>query len=299
VQSADVCTDPECFKTKTEAQAERLAAAARKDGREVITGKEARKIVPEWGEQLTGGYTSLAEKIYTGAGKLQSVKAILGKDLPPVALIQHPKSGELIEAVRTKDAEPMLRKARGSSRSSVKKTAAQIARERSARQKERLEQESRRAIYFAARAKASTSGLGLEDLRIVAGSYWERLWHDYRKIIAEWWIPDEQGKKKLGAHERINRVSKLVAGMKGSELISLLLDCALAYAVAQGDRGFGRHGFGSVELLARRHGLDVARIRRATAKAADQAKASTSTKKPAPAKTKAKASKKKPAKKTI
>jgi ParB/RepB/Spo0J family partition protein len=46
VKSGDVCTDPGCFGKKRDAHTAALAAIAKAAGREVITGKDAKKVAP-------------------------------------------------------------------------------------------------------------------------------------------------------------------------------------------------------------------------------------------------------------
>lgn len=270
VQSADVCTDPACFDKKREAQATRLVAAAKAKGQAVIAGKEAKKLLPQTYSPLKG-YVDLDAKRWDGKRETK-IRALLGKDLPPVTLIQNPHTGEMIEAVKEADAAPLLKKslpttvARATAHSKT-----HIEAEKRRRGKEKLEAETRRAIYFAARDKAA-AGLATEDVRLIAAAYWERHWHDWKKMIAPWWIPDKEPpdkKKPRLERDRIDAVTKKIATMDGQDLLRLLLDCALASNVANnGNAYLGGTGFKPIEAFAERHGVDHAAIRKDLAKTA-------------------------------
>jgi hypothetical protein len=209
VKSGDVCTDPACFSAKRTAHTEALAAIAKASGREVITGKDAKKIAPHgvgYGELK--GYTSLDKEVWTG-GKSRTVRQILGKDAPKApALLEDGSTGNLVEVVKTADITPLL-KAKMPSSNPRTDTYAKQARAREA--KEKTARELRRRIYFAAREAAGKAGLGLEDLRLVAQHSYGRLWHEHKKAIAPWWIQADDGKGK-----KVDRVEALAKKVPAS-----------------------------------------------------------------------------------
>jgi ParB/RepB/Spo0J family partition protein len=67
IEGTDVCTNPDCFQHKREAWAEIKRAAAVAEGKQVITGKDAEKIVPSYSSNLDyiqGGYIALDARCY-------------------------------------------------------------------------------------------------------------------------------------------------------------------------------------------------------------------------------------------
>ncbi len=268
VKSGDVCTDPKCFASKKEAHTIKLREAAKASGREVIAGKEAKKLIPHEHDDPKG-FQPLGKEMWVG-NERKTVKQVLGKDCPDSVLIENPHTGELMECVRDADAAPLLKAKvpkedhRPHGDESWRKE--QKARER----KQKLEREIRRAIYFAARDRVAAAGLGIEDVRLVTASFWDRLWHDAKKIVAPFWIQENKsadGKKKI---DRLDALTKRIPTMSGEDLIRLLLDCAVAgelmYAGYNDDRAKLLGGF------AERHQVDAAKIRRdLTAAAKDEA----------------------------
>jgi ParB/RepB/Spo0J family partition protein len=105
--SADVCTDPECFRAKQEAHQLILIEKAKTEGKEVLTGKEAQKHV-EYGRVKHGSnLVSLDAKNYQD-GKYRSYQQLLGKDCPSVTLIETDEG--LMPTVNKKEAEEVLKK---------------------------------------------------------------------------------------------------------------------------------------------------------------------------------------------
>jgi ParB/RepB/Spo0J family partition protein len=107
VKSADVCTDPVCFKLKREAWAKLQVSQAKESGRQVIVGAEAKKIAPYGDQSFAGGFTRLDAKCWEDP-KHRTYKQILGKEAAPV-LVQLPKGGDLIELVQKTDAIKKLK----------------------------------------------------------------------------------------------------------------------------------------------------------------------------------------------
>lgn len=108
VKSADVCTDLACFETKRTAHQARLVEAAKAEGREVILGAAAKKVMPHRHGDLKG-YTNLDDPVYEGGHGGKTIEKLLGKDAPPVALLENPHTHELVRVVRTEDARKALK----------------------------------------------------------------------------------------------------------------------------------------------------------------------------------------------
>jgi ParB/RepB/Spo0J family partition protein len=103
--SADVCTDTACFAEKKEAHYERITLQAKQQGRKVITGREAREIMPT-DNASPAGYL-LLDKPRTDAEA--PMRTVLGKAVPQgkVVLIETP-SGHMVEAIPTRAAGAAL-----------------------------------------------------------------------------------------------------------------------------------------------------------------------------------------------
>ena len=103
--SADVCTDTACFAEKKEAHYERITLHARQQGRKVITGREAREIMPSE-NTIHGGYM-LLDKPRTDSEA--PMRTVLGKAVPQgkVVLIEAP-SGAMVEAIAIRAAGAAL-----------------------------------------------------------------------------------------------------------------------------------------------------------------------------------------------
>jgi ParB/RepB/Spo0J family partition protein len=102
---ADVCTDTACFAGKKDAHFERMRRKAAERGQTVITGREAREIMPTEGGS-PAGYLLLDKP---SQGSDAPLRQVLGQDIPTgkVVLIETP-SGAMVEAVPTRAAGAAL-----------------------------------------------------------------------------------------------------------------------------------------------------------------------------------------------
>jgi ParB/RepB/Spo0J family partition protein len=277
VKSGDTCTDPECFNTKRLAHSEALAAAARAKGTEVISGKDARKIAPHGVKQdLKGGYIALDKEVHTAKG-WQTIRAIVGKDAPKPTLLADPDNGKLVDVVKHADIAAILK-------AKMPKESASASMDRARKQqkererKEREERDLRQRLYLAGRDHVA-KGLAPEDVRAIATTFWERLWHEHRKAVAAWWHPAEDAKgKKI---DRVHTLEKSLSTMSGADLLRLMADCSMvAHVTATGGHGAQAHAT-AVESFAKRHGVDVAGVKRTTSQELKAKAAALATKKPA------------------
>lgn len=114
VDSADVCTDPPCFHAKEEAFNNLRLAEAHARGQEIITGREAKALIPHsWGS--VDGYLRLDDTRDSPTSK--PLRKLIGKQMEQdgvqATLIANPhKEGDLI-AVLPKDKVAELLKAKG------------------------------------------------------------------------------------------------------------------------------------------------------------------------------------------
>lgn len=111
VQDADTCTDPECHATKVVAHNERRKAAAAADGIQVIDGKAAAALLkfgPD-SSQLNADYVYMDEPLEELTGSKSSLHKLLGTNLKPSALYEHPRDKSLREIVHTHKAREVLK----------------------------------------------------------------------------------------------------------------------------------------------------------------------------------------------
>jgi ParB/RepB/Spo0J family partition protein len=109
VASADICIDPACFHAKEDAHRAVIVGKAEAKGMEVIDAKAAKAFVSAYSSEIKG-YSRLDQLRHDvpDGEEPQTLRALLGDSLPNPVLIEHPFSGELIEAVPTEEAEAML-----------------------------------------------------------------------------------------------------------------------------------------------------------------------------------------------
>lgn len=109
VKAADTCTDKACFEIKRSAHIERLKAEAKAKGQTLITGKEAKEIIPSQ-YQDPKGYKLLDQKEWMpGLGESTTLRKVLGRDLPDVVLVENPHTKELQAMLPTPVVNRMLK----------------------------------------------------------------------------------------------------------------------------------------------------------------------------------------------
>lgn len=284
VDSPNVCTDPICYAAKRDAHIVRLSAKAKETGQPVIDGKDAKRIWPDKYGQIKGYAKLDASDILNG--NYQTFRKVLGKDLPPVSILVSPHTRELVQVVATKDLAEAL-KAKGIKQGSSSSTRAASASPQQKAAKKKAEQEKaiRIAVHMALRDALAKNGFAQEDLREVAASMWNRLWHEHAKVVAKWWIPDAAPTKdKSGKPVRVDRIRELesrINTMPGADLFRLIADCAYVGNVLNSDNGYQAGTDIDLFKTAKRCGVDVETVRKSVQ--AQEAEKPKPEKKPAPA----------------
>lgn len=236
VKSADVCTDPACFRAKAAAHVERLAEEHRAKGLAVLTGPAARKVLKHSWSQPAGGFMGL-DAILPGAPKRKSVKQLLGKKMPPVTLVEHPdRQRGFVEVVSVKAVQEALLAAGhdwvksptqaftpGDPRAAGRSLSAQ-------RREQSLKEAGELALHKAVREAVGRDGLDEQDLRAIV------------RLLGQDIYPDED----------IAKLSELPDDSTDTEvpkawLIPMLVDLALPYRYSSTERA----------AMAQRHGIDV------------------------------------------
>lgn len=109
--STDVCTDPECFRAKRKAGTLIQIEKAKAQGKKVLVGKEANQHWEYGHVKHNSPLIPLDKRNYEGPykdGKYKSYKQLLGKECPPVTLLNTDQG--LIPTVNQKEADAILAK---------------------------------------------------------------------------------------------------------------------------------------------------------------------------------------------
>jgi ParB/RepB/Spo0J family partition protein len=117
VASADVCSDPTCYREKAEVEFGRRAAAAKAKGREVLTGKAAKEAFEDqsWVGRPSVSYRGNYVDVDSECGddpKYRTYRTLLGKHLADAVVIARDPKGNVRELL-PKAALPRLLKEAG------------------------------------------------------------------------------------------------------------------------------------------------------------------------------------------
>lgn len=103
IPGSNICTDPECYQGKVDADWSRRKAAAEAEGKSALEGEEARKAIDST-YRLTGDYVRLTDRCMED-NQTRTYGEILGKSAPTVPVREGEKSiTELIPRARLADA---------------------------------------------------------------------------------------------------------------------------------------------------------------------------------------------------
>jgi ParB/RepB/Spo0J family partition protein len=237
----DTCMDPSCYGKKNAKHHEQLAQAAKAKGQRVITGKDAKKLLPYETSPTSfdyrADYTPLEEKRWDAAGKNEgkTVKQLLGTDMPAPVLIARPDGQGFVEALPKKDVERML-KERGLLKqrpTSVNNAQAEADR------KARLIKEQRWAVATALLQAlpaipanepqdlnlADQNGLRAHLMLPMVSMMLGALDHEGRKRVNKLLEIDE---KTLPPHSHGNAVDKYLKGLDGLGVNRFIVACLVA-----------------------------------------------------------------------
>ena len=106
--SADVCTDPVCFRAKEEAQKLVLVQKAKAQGKEVLSGKEAKKHMGGYSNSIQSKSLVSLDARVTDDDKYRTYKELLGNKTPEITLIQ--TDGGMVPTVKKTEADEVIRK---------------------------------------------------------------------------------------------------------------------------------------------------------------------------------------------
>lgn len=221
--NADVCTDPGCFKAKTEAHIVHVKKLAIENGQTVLSGVEAKKVMPSSHGGLKGGYVNLDKTVYSDS-KQRTYRQILGKQAPAPTLLENPHgSNEIVQIVKLADIAPIL-KEKGQQLPSEKADSTR-EREKEQEAKAKLEREYRKRLFHATHHASHMMNLVDHDLRLVALQMFENLPGNTTsvKVVMELYgWPDE-----TLTWPRHGKIKAAVDALTPAQLNQFIRDCSL------------------------------------------------------------------------
>lgn len=224
----DVCTDPGCYRAKSQAWISYQAGEAKKDGKKVITGKEAEKIDIEYS---SGGYEKLDSTNYhvklPGKDYVtnREILEFLGDKAPESVLIENQRKGALVEAVSNDQLKKALSAAGIKQNTGCEKSPEQKKNEAKAKEETEFRRRLFEQLRIATRADMLEAGANfeIEESLLIARQFWACLYFDNQKSVARYWIEDPAIKDR----DLIDAMTEKLNELGQHDLHIFLLDCSL------------------------------------------------------------------------
>lgn len=253
VKSKEVCTDPECYEKKRVAAAAQKRAEAEATGRTVIAGKQAKQMKPHQYGQLTGGWVGLDEHCYDDP-KHRTYRQILGaKGVKAAALLEDPHGGKLVDVMQKSD----LKKALADKGIQARSTGSANPSQSAENAKKKAADAYRGELFRQVRAKHTGTGLDDFDLKIVAVTFYRRLWSENQKRVTKLY---DWGPKQLSEADFAKKVDDFEEN-DPEALGRLVMDIALIdESVVPGYATSSKPEL--LEAIARVRGIDPAAIKK-------------------------------------
>lgn len=253
VKSKEVCTDPECYEKKRVAAAAQKRAEAEATGRTVIAGKQAKQVKPHQYGQLTGGWVGLDEHCYDDP-KHRTYRQILGaKGVKAAALLEDPHGGKLVDVMQKSD----LKKALADKGIQARSTGSANPSQSAENAKKKAADAYRGELFRQVRAKHTGTGLDDFDLKIVAVTFYRRLWSENQKRVTKLY---DWGPKQLSEADFAKKVDDFEEN-DPEALGRLVMDIALIdESVVPGYATSSKPEL--LEAIARVRGIDPAAIKK-------------------------------------
>ncbi|CAG9194002.1 ParB family protein [Paraburkholderia caribensis] len=252
VKSKDVCTDPACYAKKRDAAAAQKRVEAETSGRKVIAGKDAKVTQPYQHGALVGGWVKLDERCYDDP-KQRTYRQIIGaKGVKSAALLESPHGGEMIDVMQKSD----LKKALADKGIQARSTGASNPSQSAENAKKKAADAYRGELFRRVRAKHEGTGLDDFDLKIVAVTFYRRLWNENQRRLAKLY---DWGSKAISEADFAKKVDEFE--QNDSEALGrLAMDIALI-----GESVADNYSTAKPELLeatARVRGIDPGAVRK-------------------------------------
>jgi transcription termination factor NusA len=253
----NLCTDPDCFDAKKKAHLARKAADLEAKGKTVIAGNKARALVSAEG-QLKEGYVALKDVKSELAKATKSRKTLAGNPVEVTSVvIQNPRDGKTIEAVKVDDlkaAGVKVKAPKSSSRGGYAEQQRRNEEEHLKRQERALaETKVNSALLAAVRKAAAAQPRSTFDMQLIAHVALAGVdYHSHGTL------------EILHGVDSYDKLRKAVGSMGAEQLTALLLDCALVKGVVC--HAYSPEKPEALLAAAKHYGVDVAEIRAEVAK---------------------------------
>ena len=208
IKSADVCTDPVCFKSKREAQ----AARAREAGAKIISGEQAKKLAP-YG-RVSGSFVALEDRCYEDP-KNRTYGQLLGKSYE-ATLLQDPETGKLTKIAAQTDVAKALKDA------GIKPSSSSPNPQTAAEKKAKAERAFRQALFAKVRESYPTA-LERSDWNDLALAILHEMQQETTKQVFKLWGWEPVKGKYTSDYAKA--AAAYIQKLTGAELPKLLLDC--------------------------------------------------------------------------
>lgn len=224
--SADVCTDPTCFKGKGDRHHERTKSQAVKAGTVVLSGAAAKKVMPRgYVSDLKGGYVAVDHRHYLN-GQFQTYRDILGDAMPPTTLLDDPTEKTLHHVIQLDLLKPAL-EAKGLSLPG--KDTSSSARERAMEAAAKLEREYRKRLLRATHDASLMMNLVDPDLRLVAAQMFYNL---PGGMVSKKFLMELYGwTEETVSHPYRENIKKAVDALTPAQLNQFIRDCSLCLEI--------------------------------------------------------------------
>lgn len=244
VKRDDTCTDPACYQRKLDAHIQVTTKKLEASGKKFL--------------RLSGDQFNRYEKKKPTPGVLYRDDY---RDIEPASkACQFAGPGLIVEG-RDRGQVVMVCASKGCTqhfRSSPSRTPGQIASERKAKRQARINEQTQRQGMEAVLKKIS-SPLLMADLRMVVGACFEMAGHDVRMRLCKWLSIEPEAVAAQGGYKDYHKgferhIEKLDAAGLNRLLIAVMLTRSVAF-------GYTTPKEGLLQQTARRHGVDLAKIR--------------------------------------
>lgn len=165
----NLCTDPDCFAEKTAAHSKKAKQKAEERGQTVISGEEAKKIMPNTYGNLKGGYTDVDHEFHVSGSGFTSYRKILGKLTPKGTMLESPyEPGKLITIAKIDELEDLVTQIVGSGKTQASVSAKQKAKEKEQEQAAAVEKQFRRELFIAIRDASRVENTPINEQEVAA-----------------------------------------------------------------------------------------------------------------------------------
>lgn len=231
VSSADVCTDPDCYRDKKVANMRRLQAAAEAGGAKVLTGDSATEALPYGADSMAGrGFVKASDRVEHGPsdakGKAATVEQVAKQAGVQPMLVADERSGRLVKVFKAAEVKNAAKKA------GDHVVIDQNDKQRQAERERKFEMGYRTRLYSEIRAKIAAAklqpGIPSAELRQIASTLYRFTGFEGQNRIVHFWVTKEEVSE---AHARCGAVQTRIPSMTDNELLLLMIDCTVGHCI--------------------------------------------------------------------